>query len=177
MERSVSGWRHLVRLSDLSRGTVSVELSPDEQTRAELARELQLEGLSALTGRLTVRPWMDGAEITGRFSALVEQICGVSLEPFQSELEGEIAVKVVPAGSPNALDESSAAEMEFDLAAPDPPDVLEGEEIDLAGYLVEHLALEIDPFPRKPGAEFDYEPEAKEESPFAVLQRLKDKDA
>jgi hypothetical protein len=39
--------------------------------------------------------------------------------------------------------------------------------------VVEHLALEIDPFPRKPGAEFDYQPPAQEESPFAVLKNLK----
>ena len=60
------------------------------------------------------------------------------------------------------------------LDAPDPPDVLASDEIDLVGYLVEHLALEIDPFPRKPGAEFDYKPDVAEESPFAVLKRLKD---
>ena len=173
----MSSWRHVIRLSDLSRGPISVDLTPDEATRAQLARELELESLPELKGRLTVRPWLDGAEITGRFTAVVEQICGVSLDPFQSELEGEISVKAVPAGSPNAFDDSSATEAEFDLAAPDPPDVLAGDEIDLAGYLVEHLALEIDPFPRKPGVEFDYEPEEKEESPFAVLQSLKDKDA
>ena len=62
----------------------------------------------------------------------------------------------------------------MDLDAPDPPDVLTSDEIDLAGYLVEHLALDIDPFPRKPGAEFDYQPDVAEESPFAVLKRLKD---
>lgn len=173
----MSGWRHLVRLSDLARGPVSADLQPDETVRAVLAKELELESLPALSARLTVRPWLDGAEITGRFRARVEQICGVTLDPFESELEGEVAVRVVPAGSPHAPVDSGGGEVEFDLEAPDPPDVLQGEEIDLVGYLVEHLALEIDPFPRKPGAEFDYEPEVKEESPFAVLKKLKDDDA
>ena len=84
--------------------------------------------------------------------------------------------QAVPAGSPHAPADS-AGEIELDLEAPDPPDVLGGEEIDLAAYLVEHLALEIDPFPRKPDVEFDYEPEVREESPFAVLKTLKDDDA
>ena len=53
--------------------------------------------------------------------------------------------------------------------------MLEGDAIDVAAYVVEHLALEIDPFPRKPGAAFDYSPPDKEESPFAVLKNLKPK--
>ncbi|WP_312164394.1 YceD family protein [Phenylobacterium sp.] len=170
----MSAWKHTVRLADLARGPVSVTLEPDAETRAVLAKELGLESLPALTARLTVRPWLDGAEINGRFKARVEQICGVTLDPFESELDGDVAVRAVPTGSPNAPAESAGGEVEMDLDAPDPPDVLATDELDLAGYLVEHLALEIDPFPRKPGAEFDYTPDAPEESPFAVLKRLKD---
>lgn len=171
----MSDWTHVIRLADLARGPISVRLEPDADVRARLAKELLLEGLPALAADLKVRPWLDGAEITGRFTATVVQICGVSLDPFEQDLAGEIALQVVPAGSPHIPDDSeSGGEVAMDLESPDPPDVLEGEEIDLAAYLVEHLALEIDPFPRKPGAEFDYTPETPEESPFAVLKRLKD---
>jgi uncharacterized metal-binding protein YceD (DUF177 family) len=52
--------------------------------------------------------------------------------------------------------------------------VLEDEGVDIAGYLVEHLALELDPYPRKPGVEWEAPPEEREASPFAVLQKLKD---
>ena len=170
----VSGWRHMVRLADLARGPVSVTLAPDDATRAAIAKELGLVALPALQGRITARAWLDGAEISGRFTATVEQICGVTLDPFESPLDGDFVVRAVPAGSPNAPAESEGGEVEMDLDAPDPPDVLTSDEIDLAGYLIEHLALDIDPFPRKPGAEFDYQPDVAEESPFAVLKRLKD---
>lgn len=173
----MNDWRRIVRLSELSRGPVRVELAPDEATRAVIARDLGLESLPAFRGTLTVKPWLDGAEITGRFEARVEQICGISLDPFETELAAGIEMKVVPPGSPNAPVESPGSEVEFDLDAPEPPDVLDGDDMDLAAYLVEHLALEIDPFPRKPGVAFEYEPETKEESPFAVLRSLKDKDA
>lgn len=173
----MSDWRYVVRLSDLSRGPVSATLEPDAATRESIAKRLGLESLDELAARMTVRAWLDGAEITGRFQARVGQICGVTLEPFESDLAGDIALQVVPAGSPNGPAESAGTEIEMDIDAPDPPDVLEGEEIDLAAYLVEHLALEIDPFPRKPGAEFDYQPDVTEESPFAVLKKLKDDDA
>ena len=170
----MSAWRHMIRLSDLARGPLSVTLEPDAEARAAIAKELALEGLPALQGRITARPWLDGAEISGRFNAVVEQICGVTLDPFETQIDGDFVVRAVPAGSPNAPADSEGGEVEMDLEAPDPPDVLSSDDIDLAGYLIEHLALEIDPFPRKPGAEFDYEPNVQEESPFAVLKRLKD---
>ena len=170
----MSAWRHMIRLSDLARGPLNVTLEPDAEARAAIAKELALEGLPALQGRITARPWLDGAEISGRFNAVVEQICGVTLDPFETQIDGDFVVRAVPAGSPNAPADSEGGEVEMDLEAPDPPDVLSSDDIDLAGYLVEHLALEIDPFPRKPGAEFDYEPDVQEESPFAVLKRLKD---
>lgn len=168
-----AAWTTPLKLRELGRGPVRVRLEPDEAERAKIAETLKLEGLPSLTADLTVRPWLDGAEIKGRFEAVVEQICSVSLDPFGQPLCGEIDVRAVPAGSPNAPAET-AGEAELDPAAPDPPDVLASEAIDLAAYVVEHLALEIDPFPRKPGAEFHYDAPAEETSPFAVLQKLKD---
>ena len=168
-------WSTPLKLRELGRTAVRVKLAPDDAQRAEVAKALGLEGLPALTAQLTVRAWRDGAEITGHFDAVVEQICSVSLDPFEQPLEGEIEVRVVPAGSVNAPEEVSG-DIERDPARPDPPDVLPGEAVDLAAYVVEHLALEIDPFPRKPGAAFEYEPPAAEPSPFAALQKLKDRD-
>ena len=56
------------------------------------------------------------------------------------------------------------------------PEPIEGDVIDLGGYLVEHLSLELDPFPRKPGAVFEQPPEPGEISPFAVLKGLRPTD-
>lgn len=170
-------WSHPIRLQELGRGAVSVRLEPDAAVRAKIAKDLGLESLPALSADLTVRPWLDGAEISGRFQGVVEQICGVTLDPFEQPVSGEIEIRTIPAGSPNAPGESPVGEIELDPDAPDPPDVLEGDTMDLAGYLVEHLALALDPFPRKPGAVFDYTPDTPEESPFAVLKQLKDKEA
>ena len=50
----MSAWRHMIRLSDLARGPVSVTLEPDAEVRAAIAKELALEGLPALQGRITV---------------------------------------------------------------------------------------------------------------------------
>ena len=165
-------WTTPVRLHELGRGVLSVRLEPDAEERAAIAKNLGLESLPALTAALTLSPWMDGVEITGRFEARVEQVCAVSLDNFEHPLNGEIAIRAVPVGSPQAP-EPTGGEVDYDPEAPDPPDVLAGEAIDLAAYVVEHLALEIDPFARKPGVEFDYTPPDGPESPFAVLRKLK----
>jgi uncharacterized metal-binding protein YceD (DUF177 family) len=165
-------WARPIRLHELARGPITLSLEPDAAERARIAHDLGLESLPAFRADVTVRPWLDGAELGGRFRATVEQLCSVSLEPFEQQLDGQIDVRVVPAGSPHAPGESDH-EVELELDSPDPPDVLEEDSIDVAGYVIEHLALEIDPFPRKPGAEFDYKSPTQEESPFAVLKNLK----
>lgn len=166
-------WSTPLRLHELGRGAVTVRLEPDAPERAKVAHDLGFESLPKLTADLTLRPWLDGAEITGRFAAVVEQLCSVSLEPFEHPLQGEFTVQVLPKSSPNAAALEAGAS-ELDPNAADPPDLIAGDAVDLAAYVVEHLALEVDPFPRKPGAEFDFEPNLEDESPFAALKALKD---
>jgi hypothetical protein len=166
-------WTHPIRLADLARGPVRLKLEADEATRKALAKTLDLVSLKSFQCDMTIRPWLDGAEIDGRLLAVVEQTCGVTLEEFDQTIDTRFNLRVVPAGSPNAPAESEGGEIEFDPEAPDPPDVLDGDVIDAAAYALEHLALNLDPFPRKPGATFDYTPETREESPFAALLKLK----
>ncbi len=169
-------WTETIRFSDLARGPVRRKLEADEATRKALARHLDLVSIESLTADLKVSPWLDGAEIEGRFKAAVTQTCSVSAEPFPAAVEGDFGVRVVPAGSPNAPQEDFGEEIDLDPEADDPPDVLEGDLIDLGGYVVEHLSLELDPFPRKPGAVFEAPADTEERSPFAVLRSLKTED-
>jgi uncharacterized metal-binding protein YceD (DUF177 family) len=169
-------WTTPVRLHELARGPLVVRLEPDEAERAKLAHDVGLETLPSLTAELTLKPWLDGVEITGRFDAVVEQICAVTLDPFEHALSGEIEVRAVPEGSPHAPADR-AGELEYDPDQPDPPDVLAGDAVDLAAYVAEHLALEVDPFARKPGAAFEYASPEPDDSPFAALQKLRDKGA
>jgi uncharacterized metal-binding protein YceD (DUF177 family) len=166
-------WTHPVRLHEVAGGPMTVRLEPDAAARAGIAKQLGLVSLPSLSARLTLKSWMDGVEITGRFDAVVEQTSAVSLEDFHQPLYGEIEVRAVPAGSSNSQ-APEGGEIDYDPDAPDPPDVLESDTVDLAAYIVEHLALEIDPFARQPGEEFEFQPSSEPESPFAVLKKLKD---
>ena len=166
-------WSRTIKLHEVDRGPVRVRLEPDADERAEIAQRLRLQSLPTLAAEVTVKPWLDGVEVIGRFEAVVEQVCGVTLEPFEQPVSGAFEVRAVPVGSPRAA-AVEGGEVELDAEAPDAPDVLESDAVDVAAYVVEHLALELDPFPRKPGVSFDYEPPETEASPFAVLKDLKE---
>ena len=166
-------WPRMLNLHELGAGPLRINLEASADDRAAIGRQLGLESLGSLTAQITASTWFDGAEIVGSFSADVEQICGVTLEAFHQKVAGEILVRVVPTSSPHAqLPESG--DLELDPDAPDAPDILVNDAIDVSGYVVEHLALELDPFPRKPGATFEFEAPTTEMSPFAALQALRD---
>lgn len=165
-------WSRPIRLSEVQRGPVKLQIEPEEAVRKAIARELDLESLDALSAEIRAQPWLDGLEINGRFKATVTQLCSITAEPLQQQIGASFTVRAVPEGS-NAAPAESAAEIDLDPEADDPPDVLETDEADLGAYLVEHLALEIDPFPRKPGAEFAAPAAEVELSPFAALKALK----
>ncbi len=165
-------WPRVLKLHELGAGPVRILLEASAHDCAVIGRALGLESLAALTAEITASAWFDGAEITGSFRADVEQICGVTLEPFPQTVAGEIFVRVVPSISPHAqLPEGG--DLELDSDAPDAPDILVNDAIDVSDYVVEHLALELDPFPRKPGATFEFEAPSTEMSPFAALQALR----
>lgn len=172
-----SPWSVPFRLSEVARGPVAKTLEADEKTRKTVARYLGLVSIESLTADLTIRPWLDGAEIQGRLDAELTYTCSVSAEAFPDRLSGEVSLRVLPAGSQNAPQEDTAEELELDPEADDPPDMLDGDTLDLGGYVVEHLSLELDPFPRKPGATFEPPVETEPLSPFAVLRVLKKDDA
>jgi hypothetical protein len=176
MTGEAADWPLTVRFVDVARRTPAEPLERrivlDAAQRKEVAKALGLDRLNRLEAGVRLSAWHDGLRIEADWRADVTQTCGVSLDPFDSALEGEFAVDVVPAGSLHAP-AASDVEIVLDLDVDDPPDVVEGDAVDVGAYVVEHLALEVDPFPRKPGAEFQ-PPEAEPEpSPFAVLRAIK----
>lgn len=164
-------WSQIVRLDQIPPKGRTWELAPDEAERAALARELDLDALPELSARLTVTPWRDGVEVNGLWRAKVGQTCGVTLEPLENDLAGDFRVRAV---GPDSKAAPSAEYLEnMDPEADDLPDIVENGEVDLARLVVEHLSLEIDPFPRKDGASFEPPETEDETSPFAVLKNLR----
>ena len=158
---------------DIHRGAAPLHLVAEPDTLARVAKAIGVEVVASLTADLTLRPWLDGVEIAGRIKAVVTRICGVSLEPFDEDVMAPLlSIRVVPAGSPNAANVQGGA-LIVDPEAEDPPDELTGGALDIGAYIVEHLALALSPFPRKPGAVFESLTASARLSPFAALAALK----
>ena len=164
-------WAQPLTWPEVQLGERIVRLSAGPDELAKIRRELELEALESLEADLTFRPWLDGVEIDGRLNARATQLCGVTLEPFDVMIDEPIRLRIVPTGSPNAP-RSAEGEVVIDLDAEDPPDEAASASIDLAAYVVESLALALDPFPRKPGAVFVAPEITVSLSPFAALSRL-----
>ena len=173
-EGVIDPWPSAVPVARVSRGAVDLRFEPDAAALKDIAKTLGLVSLDSLTAEIFLRPWMDGAEVSGLIRARVTQVCSVSADEFEEPIESRFSVHVLPADSEYApQDEDSGGELGMDPEGDDPPDVLEGQSIDVSGYVIEHLALELDPFPRKPGAVFEPPPEPVDLSPFAALKALK----
>lgn len=167
-------WPCQVSLGRVDRGGVSVRLEPDAAQRKALARQLGLVAVEMLEAEVYLTSWLDGAEVSGLIRARVVQTCSVTADDLEETIDARFKIHVISADSQQAP-QDEGGELALDPEADDPPDVLESDMIDVSGYVVEHLALELDPFPRKPGAVFEPQQPTAEISPFAALKTLKSK--
>ena len=158
---------------------VLVSVRTIARERRALADDLGILAILRLEARLEVSPWRrSGVRVVGELEADVEQRCVVTLDPVAQKVREPIDLTFRPAG--DAPRQPVAGEV-YDPLAADPPETFSGGVIDLGALVAEHLALALDPYPRKPGAVFEPLDETGEsvpagDSPFAVLSRLKDDD-
>ncbi len=158
-----------VRLHQIGAG-VKRTLEPDAAARARIAEALDLASLDAFTAEMDLTPSAGGWRLKGRVRATLAQTCGITLEPLPLEVDATFAVDLA-----EAVPDPDSGEIVITLDD-ESPDLVENGQIDLGQYAVEQLALQLDPFPRKPGAEFVQPPEPEEISPFAVLKQLRPRD-
>jgi uncharacterized metal-binding protein YceD (DUF177 family) len=154
----------VVRVNVIGAG-ITRHLAPDETARARIIKALDLASLASLEATITVAPAHVGWTLSGRVTADAEQVCGITLDPLPVTVDERFSVHLV-----EQVEASSEVEVTLD---DDAPDVIEEGRIDLGQYVVEQFALALDPFPRKPGAEFVQPEEPAEISPFAVLKAFR----
>lgn len=186
-------------------------LSLDALEANVVATRLEVEG--------DVRQAPSGVRLRVKIEADVVQSCVVSLEPVAAHIAQGFEVDYLPAGATRpeskpefdaegwstegwdggALDLSvgdlSEGEVIVDVDEADPPEILEGGEVDVGEVIAEYLSLALDPYPRAPEAEIAADQtrylsngdlndtdtgkrngEAAADNPFAVLKKLKTND-
>ena len=163
----------------------SVVIETDAAEREAVAGFLRLVAITALEAEVEVIPLSRGRyEVRGNVRARIVQNCVVSLEDFETRLKAPIEVLFAPQAVPARGRPRSDEVIEVSLVETedDPPEAIINGAIDLGAVVVEFLALVLEPYPRKPGVDFDAlhpqglnsegEPVAKV-SPFARLAGLK----
>jgi len=164
----------------------TIDIAADARERAALANRLGLLEIPRLGARLVLTPTHQGAvALGGTFHADVVQACVRSLEPVPAHIEASF--ERVFARAERIKDER---EQSITIDDEEPPDHLVDETIDLGAVVTEQLALELDPYPKAAGSDFEgfaikipaYTGEDGEDGeaggvntkgPFSLLARLK----
>lgn len=171
--------RYEISAVKLPRDGMPVRFDADERERSALARQLGIVAVSALNVDLRATPWRrDGVRVEGSIVARVQQESVVSLEPLDRAVDEPFKAVFVPEGSKLArIAAPSEHELHIDPEGDDPPEVFQGDRIDLGPYIVEALVLALDPYPRAEGENFDEvdtdpDPDAGKRSAFGALSAL-----
>jgi len=169
MIRPQQPWHVPVRLEDVPETGLHFDLVADEHVRAGLAALAGVLSVPRLEAAIDVARHGNGLRATGRVTATVGQTCVVTLEPMESEVDEPIDVVFAPPSAGGLTDSDASFE------ADEPPEALSDGTADLGALAAEFLLLGIDPYPRKPGAEFAPPCEdSAAAAPFAALAKLRD---
>jgi Large ribosomal RNA subunit accumulation protein YceD len=165
-----------IRVEAIPRDGLEKRIEADEAERAAIAAFNRLPAVGKLAATFTLRHGGRGTVIVrGELSAEITQTCVVTLEPFDASIEESIDLRFAPAvETPKprgaSVDESEAM-MIGDESEPDP--IVDGK-IDLGAIASEFLTLNLDPYPRKPGAAFEApkgDEDGSSSSPFSALRK------
>ena len=175
MEKTDSPWSVPVAVEDIPDTGLHMEIEAPAAVRAELAKIAAVRDLPQLSAVFDLARQGAGVHVSGQVNAQVGQTCVVTLEPIESTLEEAIDVVFAPAVA--GVEGLAGAEPDGRRAkagGAEPPEPMVDGKVDLGTLATEFLLLGIDPYPRKPGAEFA--PPTIEDGgdhPFAGLEMLK----
>ncbi len=170
MDIEPTRWTHIVAVAEIPDGGGHYEISADAAVRAAVAQTAGLREVTRLDATFDLTRLGDSVQVRGTVRAKVGQTCVVTLEPMESEVSEAVDLLFAPPVDP-ILDPEAARKSEKG----EPPEPLEDGNLDLGAIATEFLLLGLDPYPRKPGAEFDL-PKAGDDAaahPFAALAALK----
>lgn len=178
-ERRLAGpWSVPVTVHEMPASGRRFALKADEATRAAIAKLAELRALPRLEATFDVsRGGSDGSHpeglhVVGRVSATVGQVCVLTLDPIESEIEEMVDLIFVPGAAPAVGGAPGRDALE--VVTDDVPEPLMDDTVDLGAIASEFLILGIDLYPRKPEAVFQAPPADDDtEHPFAALAKLR----
>lgn len=156
-------WTCLFDTEKVERTPYTLTIEPTQDEKLAIAKRLGLEALDELTVKLVLQrnPGNMVIHIHGLLSATVSQKCVVTLEPMKEKIETEFeawyadasqAVSFTRAKRERELEKDNIEKPVLDESE-DPEPIVNGN-IDLGELAVQHLSLNLNPYPRKQDAIF-----------------------
>jgi uncharacterized metal-binding protein YceD (DUF177 family) len=167
MEQTERPWSVRVTVADIPDDGRHIELAADDMARAVIAKVAGLRALPQLEASFDLARRGEAVAVRGEVRALAGQTCVLTLEPIENPVRETVDLVFAPA----AAEEGTKSKKKGD-----PPEQLENGVIDLGAVATEFLILGLDPYPRKPNAEFaSPQPSGENDGarPFATLSALK----
>ena len=180
--RPIPEFSRPLRVADFGEDAMVRRIEADAGERSALAERFGLVALDSLiaTVSLDTQPGDGVVRVLGEFSAEVVQTCIITLEPLSTCLHASFERLY---GPPENGVEINALEEPATVIAPDaeePQEPFVDGAIDIGEAVAEQLAIELDPFPRAPGAVYQENSSESDDSreagqarrPFAGLKDL-----
>ena len=164
-------WTH--NAADIPARGFQHEREATESEREGIARALGLLALRHLSARYRIEAIAGDYRLSGKISADVDQPCVVTLEPVNAWIDEPFDIEF--------WKHLEVSDKDEDASILEVPDVEKFERgvIPVGRSIFETLAASLDPYPRRKGAEFNWQdPQAagpEKSNPFTVLSKLKDK--
>ena len=169
MKKTSNLWSVPVAVEDIPDAGLHLAIEAPAATRAAVAELAAVRDLPRLSAVFDLTRRGSGVHVSGQVSARVGQPCVVTLEPIEARSRRRSTSS--PASGTQSEPKSARKRSH---GGDEPPEPLTNGMLDLGALATEFLILGIDPYPRKPGAQFaPLKPEDGGEQPFAALQTLK----
>ncbi len=172
-----------IHITELPIGGLTIRRLVETDACVEIASRLAVDSVEEFLIEVAVQRDQEHKSIAtaqGEIRGTVIQSCSITLEPIKSKF-------CIPIDITFADEETLTPAEDLNMEDADPPEPMNDGRFDLGDTLVQILAVEINPFPRKPGSSLQdidsvsatLNPGAKlnrsEQHPFAVLAELKKK--
>lgn len=138
---------------------LDMEITASAEERTALAARMQVPAIGELHCRFQLRRVGGVIAAEGLLRARLTQVCVVTLDEFEHGVSEDFAVHFVPTGEEDEDPDPDAVDQVPYI----------GNAIDLGEAAAEQLALVLDPYPRKPGAELADPDDVDVSNPFAAL--------
>lgn len=147
MQDTGSAFARWINVERLGRETLKVSLTASEEECRELADQLQIQTVNALSlnGELYRKDGTSLIELKGTVTADVEQACVVSLKPVQQKIEEDFVMCYT-----FSRDDAFIEDVDYvvSMEEEDLPELIQDGQIDIVHAAVEQVALALDPYPR-----------------------------